>query len=362
MNSQEVDIAVFGSGLLARLLAGLLAQAHGRRVALITESDASYRLAHSFDLSVAPVTRPETWALLAQTVPETLRLLAQIGGRTACHRLDPLFVASTQRGRQGLAHVRHMAAGFSHDTQMLPAEALGADREGLILRDAVLVMRGEAEPLADAWLARIGIPVLQQQRVRAEVLSDGTAQIEGDGIRFRAGMAILADDAAVLAHAGHTIGDLLETRPASALLAGCEQALGATFVTDVDSGTQILQAGTHRLAAVAAGEADDAAATVTNLLRRPAPLHAWGRMSFRRLIVRDGAPVLGRPRDHGAVVLAGLGPIGAFIAPAIARWLAGAAGRAEDAYFAARGFSRMSDLSPVAEFAPLPVRRAEALA
>ncbi|GLQ55060.1 hypothetical protein [Devosia nitrariae] len=360
MNSREVDIAVFGSGLLARLLAGLLAQAHGRRVALVTQSDAAYRLARSFDISVAPVTRPETWALLAQTVPETLRLLAQMGGRTACQRLDPLFVTTTQRGRQGLAHIRHMAAGFGHDAQVLPAEALGADREGLILRDAVLLMRGEAEPLADAWLAGLGVPVLQQQRVHAEVSGGGTARIEAESIHLEASMAVLADDAAVLAHAGHGIGGLLEARSTSALLAGSSQTSWAPFVVDVDGGTQVLQTGPHALTVVAAGETDDAAEVVIDLLRRPTPLHVWSRTSFRQLIARDGAPVVGRPQDRGAMVLAGLGLTSAFIAPALARWLAGTASQAEDGYFAARGFSRTSDRSPVAEFAPLSARQAGA--
>jgi hypothetical protein len=359
MNSREVDIAVFGSGLLARLLAGLLAQAHGRRVALVTESDASYRLARRFDMSVAPVTRPETWALLTQTVPETLRLLAQIGARTACQRLDPLFVTSTGRGRQGLAHVRHMAAGFGHDTQVLPAEALGADREGLILRDAVLLMRGEAELLADAWLARLGVAVLQRQRVRAEISGEGTARMEGEGVQLEAGVTVLCDDAAVLAHAGRAMGGLLEARSAFALFAGCEQALGAPFVVDVDSGVQVLQTGPRALAVVAAGETDDAPAAVASLLRRRGSLHLWGRTSFRQLVARDGAPVLGRPQADGAIVLAGLGLTGAFIAPALARWLAGTASRAEDSYFAARGFLRIPGRSPVAEFVPLPVSRVE---
>mgnify|MGYP001297357622 CR=1 FL=1 len=350
MEVRQVDIAVFGATPLARLVAGLLAQAQGRRVALVGESSAAYRLARGLDLSVAPLTRPETWSILATSVPETLRQLTRLGARAAIQRLDPLFVSTSPHGRQALAHVRHMAAGFGHDAQAVPPQIAGATREGLILRDAALILRAEAEPLLDTWLARLDVAVVPPRLSAAQVLPDGTAQVEVGGIRLEAGLAVLADDAAVLAHGGHVLGPLLYPVPASAILTEPAAPLPAPVMLDVDREAQLLQMPTQAIAAVATADTTGTASTVAGLLRRPQPVRLAGHVGFRRLVTQDGAPVFGRAQGRGGVVLAGLGPTGAFLAPVIARWLTGTASGAEDAWFAARGFSRPLAPSPVGEF------------
>ena len=350
MEVRQVDIAVFGGTPLARLVAGFLAQAHSRRMALVGESSAAYRLARGLDLSVAPVTRPETWSILTATVPETLRQLVRLGARPAIQRLDPLFVGATPHAKQGLAHVRHMAAGFGHDAQAVPPEVAGANREGLILRDAALILRTEAEPILDSWLARLDVAVVPPRLSTAHVLPDGTAHIEVGSIRLEAGMAVLADDAAILAHTGHVLGPLLYPVLASAILTEPAPPLPAPVLLDVDREAQLHQMPTQAIAAVATGDTPGTASAVAGLLRRPQPVRLAGHVGFRRLVTQDGAPVFGRAQGHGGVVLAGLGPTGAFLAPAIARWLTGAASGAEDAWFAARGFSRLLAPSPVGEF------------
>ncbi|KKB08448.1 hypothetical protein VE25_18695 [Devosia geojensis] len=360
MEVRQVDIAVFGGTPLARLVAGLLAQAHDRRVALVGESSAAYRLARGLDLSAAPATRPETWAILSDTVPETLRHLTRLGARSAIQRLDPLFVSATPHGRQALAHVRHMAAGFGHDAQAVPSEIAGANREGLILRDTALILRAEAEPLLDAWLARLDVAMVPPRLAASEVLDDGTARVEVGDIRLEAGMAVLADDAAILAHAAGTLGALLYAVPATAILTEPAPPLASPVLLDVDREAQLLQLPSQAITAVASAGTAGTASAVAALLKRPRPVRLAGHVGFRRLVTRDGAPVLGRSAGSGGVVLAGLGTTGAFLAPAIARWLVGAASGAEDAYFGARGFSRPLEPSPVGEFGAM--RPAEAVA
>ena len=84
------------------LLAGLLATAHSKRVCLVGDSGSAFRLPRSADLSVMPVTRPETWALLKETTPEVVRLVGRLRGRSGMQRIDPsLFDAARADGARG---------------------------------------------------------------------------------------------------------------------------------------------------------------------------------------------------------------------------------------------------------------------
>src|SRR5690606_6773418 len=109
MSESVLDFVIFGSSPLAGLLAGLLASDHGKRVACVGESAARYRLPRSIDLSIAPVTRPETWSLLAATSAETQRLLTKIAGRSGLRRIAPIFFSVERSAREALGHVAHMA-------------------------------------------------------------------------------------------------------------------------------------------------------------------------------------------------------------------------------------------------------------
>ena len=60
------------------LIAGLLPRDHGKRVVLVDERLSPFQLQRGIDLSVAPITRPETWALLRDTTPETVGVLAGV--------------------------------------------------------------------------------------------------------------------------------------------------------------------------------------------------------------------------------------------------------------------------------------------
>ncbi|MET0437855.1 MAG: hypothetical protein ABW043_10215, partial [Devosia sp.] len=88
MSEAELDFAIFGSSPLAGLVAGLLASRHQRKVVMVGDAQARYRLPRAFDMSVAPISRPETWALLRDCLPDTSKLITKIGGRHALRRVD----------------------------------------------------------------------------------------------------------------------------------------------------------------------------------------------------------------------------------------------------------------------------------
>ena len=102
MGGTEVDFAVFGSSPLACLVAGLLVTAHKRNVVMVGDGEARYRLPRAVDLSLAPITRPETWAMLSNALPETTKLIGRIGGRHALRRVDPIFFADGPAAREAL--------------------------------------------------------------------------------------------------------------------------------------------------------------------------------------------------------------------------------------------------------------------
>ncbi|MNT89335.1 hypothetical protein D3C72_2300460 [compost metagenome] len=86
------------------------------------------------------------------------------------------------------------------------------------------------------------------------------------------------------------------------------------------------------------------------LLDKERQFRQAGQSSYETLLTADAAPALGRLRGTGPDIIAGLGPSGAFLAPAIARWLCGKGTAAESAWLGARLVDRQAVPSSVAEF------------
>lgn len=351
MTGTAADFVIVGSTPLARLVAGLLAAAHGKTVVFSGESQAAYRLPRGLDLSVAPITRPETWALLGSALPETLKLLSRIGGRGAWSRLDPILFSGERTGQEGLVHIRHMALAFDHAVEPVPAAELGAGRQGLLLRDAVLLHRPVLEIALDRWL--------EQHHVRRlgdgdslNLRTDGSAELMAGEERIEIRQTVLADDAAILAHAPALHWPpLLERRVNSTIFTEPTQPIAAPVMHQLDTGLTLLQQQSGQgIAAIGPGAIDPFAAALRALLGKERSFRQAGQSSYDRLVAGDAAPAVGRIGGTGPDVLAGFGPTGAFLAPVIARWLCGKAESAESAWLAARLVDRPAQSSPVSEF------------
>lgn len=354
MGAVRLDVAVFGSTPMAKLLAGLLASAHGKRVALIGESDAAFRLTQGADLSAAPLTRPATWALLAHLVPETMRVLSRFGARSAQLRLDPIFYAKGPYGCEALAHIRHVVAGFGHAAERASTEAVGEDHEGLVLRDAVLLLRPQLEPLLDTWLTSLGVLALRRGQAHIEMIPGGGATIAAGENGMEAELAVLADDEAILAHVGGgPLARVAAVAEATSILTEPTRPLPSPFMIEIEDGAHMLQHPSGSIAAIAMGAPPAAVPVIGRLLARHQHLRRAGQVAFPRLIPHDGAPLAGPPSGGGPIILAGLGLPAVFLAPAIARWVAGKASPSEAAWFAAHGLDRDVAQSAVAEIAPL---------
>ena len=351
MTEARADFVIVGSTPTARLIAGLLASAHGKSVVFSGESQSGYRLARGVDLSVAPVTRPETWALLKAGVPETLKLISRIGGRRAWSRVNPILFSETGAGKEAMAHMRHLALAFGHAAEQLPAKVIGPGRDGLLLRDAVLLHRSTLEVALDKWLDQHGVRRVLEGEVLT-VRADGSAWLASGEDRLDIAQAVLADDPAIIGHVPATQWpSLLLRRVASTILTEPTLPISAPVMHRLDTGlTLVQQAAGRGIVAMGPGAIDPFAAALGVLLDKERQYRQAGQSCYETLNASDAAPVVGRLRGTGPDIVAGLGASGAFLAPSIARWLCGKGTPAENAWLGARLVDRKTAPSPVAEF------------
>ena len=353
MTSSQADFAVVGSTPLARLLAGLLASAHGKTVLFLGESHAAYRLPQGIDLSLAPITRPETWFLLQSVVPESLKLISRIGGRGTWSHIDPLLVAKGEEHREALAHVRQMALGFGYEAEPVSRLPSGVSGEGVLLRDAVLLHRAALEAKLDQWLTAQDVRKVPGSDGLV-LHADGSGEVSVEGTTLECNRVVLADDQAVLQHLGAQLSPLLLRQQSSTVFTAGVERSRIPLMLQLDTDLSILTQPGRGMVATGSGAILNVAERLRLLVPQQESFQPAGQSSFDTLAATDGAPALGCPGDTGVDVLVGLGPTGAFLAPAIARWLCGSASSTEAAWFEARHLMRDTAASAVAEIGVQP--------
>ena len=340
MAEELFDIAIVGSTPLAMLLAGLLASAHKRRVCLVVQPGIGRHIPSGIELSVAPLTRPDTWDRLKSATGETLKLLSRLGARAAVQRIDPVFAADTETSAIALSHMRHMALGFGYAVERILADS-PVQEPGAAFRfeDAVRLDRAALDAPLRRWLAQHKVRVVEASEGALHLQPDGALGQDGTG-PWRAGEAVLADDAAILAYAEAELpGSRLHAVGRTSLVTTPAAPLAAPVLAFLDRGVwlsqPVLPGRRNPLWALAAGGGETSLSRIGSCLGGLGPVRRAGQRGFRSLDSIDGAPVLGPLRDRLTVV-AGFGTIGAFLAPALARHLAGRSSTEEAAYFAAQ--------------------------
>jgi hypothetical protein len=351
MADTSYELAIFGSTPLSGLVAGLLGNVHQKKVCIVGDVQSAFRLARGIDLSVMPVTRPETWALLKEGTAETLKLLARLGGRAAVHRIDPILVAETPSGNDALAHMRHVALGFGYAVERSPGGGGVEAGTAYRLRDAVFMQRQALQPLIEQWLAASGVGRIPARGTKVTLKRDGSAKIESGAISFEASKAVLCDDAAILAHLDVDERDrLLISQSMTTLLTEPAHPLAAPVMIYPDRGVTLSQGAGGNIVAFSAGRPELAMARVGECLISQGHLRCAGQTSFRSVLTVDGAPLIGQAKGLKSIVIAGLGISGAFLAPVIARFIAGVATDREQRYFGGHEAGRGSARSMVAEY------------
>lgn len=352
MNPDEFDFAVVGATPAARLLAGLLASEHSRRVIHVGESQSGYRLPRGIDLSIAPMTRPDSWTLLRSGSAETLRILGRISGRSAWSHLDPILFADAPRGQEALSHIRQMMNGFGMAAEKAAPSLLGPGRQGILVRDAVRLNRPVLEPALDGWLGEMGVRQVMPSHL--SVAMDGSARLAlGVEQTLTAAQTILADDAAIISHLPlRQWPALLRRQKHVTILTTPTKPIAAPIMLQIDRGVGLLQQEEGGIAAWGPGGFAAFSEHLQALLGQDRQVEQAGQTAYDLLLTDDGAPVVGRAAGSGADLVAGFGPAGAFLMPALARWICACATESETAWFGTHLVDRSRKSFSVADYRP----------
>ncbi len=349
--TEHFDYAVAGSTPFAALLAGALARDHGARVILVGRLMHALRPRRSIDMSVGPITRPETWQILQKTTPQTVDLLGKIGAGNSLVPADPLMLAESPDGAQALAHLKGVAQEYGAVIERQPAPEGFTD--AYRFRDALTTDQRALTLALDPWLQDSGITILDPDAVTLSRPRSAPVGVAHNGQRHTADRLILADDTAIAAFGNaKMIAANLQARRAASLIFGPAVHLPAPLVHTVDTGLTVHRQPTGALDCTGYGPAPAVGSQACMHIGRDAVLDLAGHTGFTSYAAFDGGPVIGRARSGVAIHIAGLGPTALFQLPAIARFLAGTATGDETAYFTARAPRGKATAGPVAEFAP----------
>jgi len=327
---QGYDFAIFGASPLAALLAGLLAHDHGRQVLLVTDPPSPQRLPRQIDVALPFATRPQSWRIVRQAEADTKMLLRSVDGADRLGSTAVEIVADRARTAAALAHVSEMARGFGIDA-----------RGGRFNRVARLA--GEIS------LKESKVQIVEPSSIGLGPRDGKAARLTLSNETVEVGQIVLADDAAILDRLPEPDRPpLLVAQPMTATLTSPAKRLPAPVMRYADRGVTLAQRPDGSVLGLVSGT-DSVEARLASCLPGPFPLQRRATTHFSRLVSIDGAPVIGRLDPTGVFVIAGLGDAGAFMAPPLARRLAGKSPDREAAWFATHDF--VPDRDAVADLA-----------
>jgi hypothetical protein len=347
--SHEFDYAVAGSTPLSGLLAGILARDYGARVCRIGTFLHEMRPQRGFDISSGAITRPETWRLLKNTIPETLKHLNSISSTRLYERTDSMMLSISREGADALAYMRDAAHGYEFEVERLAVsdKYLAAYAH----RNCMRVLRRPLAAVLPDWLTELGVILITPEEARLKVPLKGSVKLRYGDETAEVKKLILAGDSAIVTHGNkRDMQPHFDTVPMSALLMQPTGKLEAPIVQAVDAGLTIYQRGTGALDCAGLGDEEEIGQIARAYLSPNDRLRLAGSAVFNSLLSRDGGPVVGAKSQESVIYVGGLGVSGLFQTPAIARVIAGRAEGFEADYFAARAPGNGGKARNVSEF------------
>lgn len=314
MADETYDFAIVGSSLAAMMVAGLLAQEHGRRVILVGRPTSGLRLSRLLDLLFVPATTSGTWALLAQAAAEIGGILTKIGAEDALRYVDMAVEVERDPTAELFDHVAHLASGYGvrvHRTE-----------GGWLFRGIPSLDSPNLHRKLPAWLENSQVTRADVDKHPLSIGKDGALQFNG----LSAAHAVLCDDDAILHLPEEVQPPSLRVHQRLVTLLEPVKPAKAEVQNWPDRRLSLVRRPDNQALAFVNG-VEEAEARLASVLSAPARRLAAAQS--RQLVSNDGAPLVGMLPRAKSFVAAGLGDIGAFLAPALARLLAGTA-RAEE--------------------------------
>lgn len=207
------------------------------------------------------------------------------------------------------------------------------------------------QSILDPWLQ--GLNVVRLPFDTTLTVQRSTVTLAAGDRQIVAKRAILADDDAILSRlSADERPALLRLVDVQTTVTAATTPLRALLVDYPDRGVTVAQRDTRILARIRGFESADA--RLASCLGDRLPLRRVATRRFRVLDTIDGAPLVGQLKAPRLFIIAGLGDAAPFLAPVLARLIAGTASPHERAYFAARDAARpdaragVGDLTPAA--------------
>lgn len=327
------DFAILGATPFAALLALVLSEQHGFSCCLVGRFPHPLQLSRGMDLSVAALTRPESLALIKACATEGRQLIAGIG-REVLQRTDVAFTAAAPQDAWTLRHLRQMLHGYGYSTEALTS-GKGQEGDAVLVGDVHRIVRRRFYEAMPDRLQKAGVKMLADADKLEFTSTGGLSGFAGE-TEIEAEQAVIADDAAawrMKGRAGPFPG--LEKVDRTVLLTSAGARLRHHTIMDISTSDSTLG---HADGSVEARVGGDPAAARRWLAGRLLDGRAQvaGCVSFAALASSDGGPVIGRTSANRPPLALGLGPVAAFMAPAVARYLAGRPEQNEELYFADR--------------------------
>lgn len=346
---KHFDFVIIGSTPLSAVLSGVLSGTHGATVCWVGTLRHRLRPQSGFDVSVGPITRPDTWRLLQDCVPQTVQILDHIDNGKITERVDTLMISQRTDGSEALAHIRNTAPAYDIPVEREAiSDAFGAAYR---FRDATRVLRRPLISTLPDWLRTQNVTLVSEQQLRLVAQKDGLVRMETDEAAVTANSVWLCDDQALSAHGRPKEIDRLFNRTAmTSLLFEPVKPLASAVTHAIDTGLMIYQRPSGALDCVGPGAIDIVGDATATIVAQSAPLRLAGQSRFISLDSRDGGAICGESRTSGISMLGGLGVTGLFQVPAIARVLAKTASASETGYFAKRAPSKIYPRAKIAEF------------
>ena len=344
MTEQVKTIAVVGASPFAWLLAGLLASDHSRAIVLLSPPPNPYVLRALPSLSLAPVTRPQTWSMLLGHARPAVRRLSRIVP-TIGERIDVRMFARSPEAATALSHMRHIADGFGYPADPVEKSPLGTS---VGLRDVRMIDAGALHAAAPSWLTAANVAVLNSMD-GLKIRRDGSARFGTTAID----QVILADDDAIVQWLDpDEIGTFARLETWTGVETAPQRHARYRAGFDLDTGAVFAQASDGVVRAAARNDDGKALTRIADCLTLdPAPRLA-AQSGFTRLCSHDGAPVLGPTRRGKLFVVAGLGVLDLVLAPLVAGIISERASGLEVEWAAAHGADLRQPRREVAEFHP----------
>ncbi len=347
--------AIVGSSLLSGLLAGLLAREHSRNVCLIVDPSIQHRLSREINISVDCITRPETLEMLTHLQVEALRLLARIGGTRAIRGINPVFSSAAGAGADALAHMYHVARGCGYEVEDITLAQLPHIKAALRIRGAKCVERRVFWMALERWLLAGGVKIVKNTDLGLSFKRDGSGTVAGADITVEFERLIFGDEQALgrFARPGSLASHFAATQ-ITAMLSEPDDRLKERVVLGPED--EFCAFGTREglFEILARGSPNDLGMQVGRFVPDAHLLRRAGQSTFKTVRTVDGAPMLGRLGRGGGWAVAGFGRAGLFMAPAIARYLAGRPRPLEEEYFLARSADSSRKSAWISEFGILP--------